>query len=64
MLVVLAIGQHKFETEAHNGRLHFLDWLNFEEEFWKNFLPLNSEAAAVNALEMTDYFQGHQEKGL
>jgi len=48
----------KFETEAHKGRLRFLDWLDFEEEFKKDFLPLNAEAAAVNALEMTDYFQG------
>jgi len=48
----------EFETEARKGRLHFLDWLDFEEEFKKDFLPLNAEAAAVNALEMTDYFQG------
>jgi len=48
----------EFETKARKGRLHFLDWLDFEEEFKKDFLPLNAEAAAVNALEMTDYFQG------
>jgi len=48
----------EFETEACKGRLRFLDWLDFEEEFKKDFLPLNAEAAAVNALEMTDYFQG------
>jgi len=50
----------EFETEACKGRLHFLDWLNFEKEFKKDFLPLNTEAAAVNALKMTDYFQGDQ----
>ena len=49
-----------FETEARNGRFRFLDWLNFKEEFWKDFLPLNAEAAAINTLEMTDYFQGSQ----
>ena len=48
----------EFETEARSGRLRFLDWLDFEEEFRKDFLPLNAEAAAVNTLEMTDYFQG------
>ena len=48
----------ELETEARKGRLRFLDWLDFEEEFKKDFLPLNAEAAAVNALEMTDYFQG------
>jgi len=51
---------HEFETEAHNGRLCFLDWLDFEEEFQKDFFPLGAEAAAVNALEMTEYFQGNR----
>lgn len=37
-----------------------MDWLDFEEEFRKDFLPLNSEADAVNILEMTAYFQGKQ----
>jgi len=50
----------EFETEARNGRLHFLDWLDFEEEFRKDFFPLGAEAAAVNALEMTEYFQGNR----
>ncbi len=35
-----------------------MDWLDFEDEFRKDFLPLNSEATAVNTLEMTAYFQG------
>ena len=48
----------EFDLEACNGRLRFLDWLDFEEEFKKDFLPLNAEAAAVNALETTGYFQG------
>ena len=37
-----------------------MDWLNFEDEFRKDFLPLNSEAMAVNILEMMAYFQGKQ----
>jgi len=49
---------HEFDSEARNGRLCFLDWLNFEEEFWKDFFPLGAEAAAVNTLKMTEYFQG------
>jgi len=48
----------EFEQEAREGHLRFLDWLDFEEEFRKDFLPLNSEAAAVNVLETTAYFQG------
>ncbi len=35
----------EFKTEARNGRFRFLDWLDFEEEFRKDFLPLNAEAA-------------------
>jgi len=48
----------EFEQEARDGRLRFLDWLDFEEEFRRDFLPLNSEATAVNTLETTAYFQG------
>jgi hypothetical protein len=48
----------EFEHEAKSGHLRFIDWLDFEEEFRKDFLPLDSEAAAVNALETTSYFQG------
>ena len=48
----------EFETKARNGRLHFLDWLDFEEEFRKDFLPLNTKAAAINTLETIEYFQG------
>jgi len=50
----------EFETEVRNGRLCFLDWLNFEKEFQKDFFPLGAEAAAVNALKMTEYFQGNR----
>jgi hypothetical protein len=52
----------KFEYEAasRDGRLRFLDWVNFEDEFHKDFLPLNVEATAVNMLEMFTYFQGKQ----
>ena len=48
----------EFEYEAKNGNLRFLDWPDFEEEFRKDFLPLDAEAAAVNILETTSYFQG------
>jgi len=38
--------------------LCFLDWLDFEDEFRKDFMPLDAEAAAINVLETTTYFQG------
>lgn len=48
----------EFEHEAKSGSLHFFDWPDFEEEFQKDFMPLDSEAAAINVLETTAYFQG------
>ena len=49
---------HEFEQEAKTSRLCFIDWLDFKEEFRKDFMPLDSEAAAINVLEMTTYFKG------
>ena len=51
---------HEFEHEAKSGHLRFIDWVNFEEEFRKDFMPLNSEAVAVNMLETTSYFQSRR----
>ena len=51
---------HKFEYEVKTGHLHFLDWLNLKEEFWKDFMLLDSEATAINVLETTAHFQGKQ----
>jgi len=48
----------EFEVEAKKGRFRFLDWSDFEDEFRKDFLPLDSEATAINVLETTTYFQG------
>ena len=48
----------EFEFEAKNGALRFFDWLDFETEFRKDFLPIDSEATAINTLETTNYFQG------
>jgi len=48
----------KFEQEAKTGPLRFLDWLDFEDEFRKDFMPLDAEVAAINVLETTAYFQG------
>jgi len=49
---------HEFEQEARINRLCFLNWLDFKDEFQKNFMPLDLEAAAINILETTTYFQG------
>ena len=48
----------KFEQEAKIGHLCFLDWPDFKSEFWKDFMPLDSEANMINILETTAYFQG------
>jgi hypothetical protein len=41
-------------------QLCFLNWVNFEDEFCKDFMPLNAEATAMNILETSAYFQGKQ----
>ncbi len=43
--------------EKHEGRARFLDWRHFLEAFQRHFFPVDSEAAAINRLEGTDYFQ-------
>ena len=48
----------EFEQEAKNGSFHFIDWLDFKDEFRKDCMLLDSEAAAINVLETTTYFQG------
>ncbi len=48
----------KFEHDMKTSHLCFIDWLDFEEEFQKDFLPLDAEATAVNILETSTYFQG------
>jgi hypothetical protein len=50
--------QRALDFEVRVGALQFLDWADFEKEFRKDFTPLNAEAAAVNTLEGTSYFQG------
>ena len=46
-----------FEREQLDNGLPFTDWLDFEDEFRRDFTPLNAESAAVNKLEGTSYFQ-------
>ena len=48
----------EFELEAKDEHLRFIDWSDFEGEFRRDFLPLDAEAAAVNILETSTYFQG------
>jgi len=50
----------KFEHEVKSRHLLFIDWVDFEEEFRKDSMPLDSEAAAMNVLETAAYFQGRQ----
>ena len=50
----------EFEQEAKTGCLHFLHSLDFEDEFQKDFMPLDLEATAINVLQTTTYFQVKQ----
>ena len=53
-----ATREFEYEATSQARRLHFLDWVDFEDEFQKDFLPLNAEAMAVNVLETSAHFQG------
>ena len=33
----------EFEHEAKSGHLRFIDWVDFEDEFRKDFMPLLGE---------------------
>lgn len=46
--------------EKNEGKARFLGWKDFLEEFKQHFLPVDAEAAAINRLEGTDYFQRHR----
>ena len=47
-----------FKWEEDNAGVHkFLDWDDFKLEFRKEFCPANSDAAAINKLESTAYYQ-------
>ncbi|KIM45020.1 hypothetical protein M413DRAFT_24289 [Hebeloma cylindrosporum] len=52
--------ERELESEVQEGSLRFIDWLDFEEEFQKDFTPQNAKATAVNILETTSYFQGRR----
>lgn len=52
--------QRAMDEEARNGRLRFIDWLDFEEEFRADFTPPNATETAVNILEGVTYFQGNR----
>ena len=46
-----------FKYEENEGQPKFLDWSDFRSAFRKEFFPTNSDAAAINRLETTAYFQ-------
>jgi hypothetical protein len=46
-----------FKYEEEEGQPKFLDWSDFRSEFRKEFFPAHSDAAAINKLETTSYFQ-------
>ena len=50
----------EFEWESETGKLRFREWSDFEDEFRKDFTPLNEEVEAVNILETSAYHQGRK----
>ena len=46
----------EFEHEAKSGHLRFIDWVDFEEEFRKDFMPLNSETLPAGGTHPHDCY--------
>jgi hypothetical protein len=55
-----AAREFEYEAKSESNNLRFLDWVDFEQQFRKDFTPLNEEATAINVLETTAYFQGRR----
>jgi len=55
-----AAREFEYEAKSESKTLRFLDWVDFEREFRKDFTPLDEEATAINALETTAYYQGRR----
>ena len=45
------------ECEENKDQSRFLDWDDFQNEFWKEFCLSYTDPAAINKLESTAYFQ-------
>jgi len=46
-----AAREFEYEAKSESQNLRFLDWVDFEREFRKDFTPLNEEATAINAVQ-------------
>ena len=55
-----AAREFEYEAKSESQNLRFLDWVDFEREFRKDFTPLDEEATAINVLETAAYFQGRR----
>jgi hypothetical protein len=53
-----ATREFEYKAASRDRRLRFLNWVDFEDELHKDFLPLNVGATALNILETSAYFQG------
>jgi len=52
--------ENLFCQEADTGIFPIQSWAYFEQQFRNQFFPVNAEAAAINALEGSFYYQGHR----
>ena len=55
-----AAREFEYEAKSDPRHLRFLDWVDFEQQFRKDFTPLDEEATAINVLETAAYFQGRR----
>jgi len=52
--------ENLFRQEADTGIFPIQSWVDFEQQFWSQFFPVNAEADAINALEGSSYYQGNR----
>jgi len=52
--------ENLFCQEADTGIFPIQSWVDFKQQFWSQFFPVNAEADAINALEGSSYYQGNR----
>jgi len=49
-----------FHQEVDTSIFPIQSWVDFEQQFWSQFFPVNAEADAINTLEGSSYYQGNR----
>jgi len=52
--------ENLFCQKADTGIFPIQSWVDFKQQFWSQFFPVNAEADAINTLEGSSYYQGNR----